>query len=166
MQWSQLKIQLKDRIAASVAGMIDFHQTRYRHSHDQEGEFWITLGKEQIFSAGSLSYLSTLSDVVASHRANGATVAQAYQQAWPDMDTQGLMLLEAINKDLFSSLGMTVEEMREHRNPVVRALAIVDTRYGRRRLAAFDPATEHSLVRRFFHLRCEAERIRRPAPPP
>jgi|GEM_PF-1265252 len=164
MQWSQLKTQLKARIATSVAGMIDFHQTRYRHSHDQEGEFWITLGKEQIFNAGSLSYLSTLSDVVSGHRANGATVGEAYARAWPEVDAKGFMLLEAVNKDLFSSLSMTVEEMLEHCNPVVQALAIVDSRYGKRRLAAFDPANQSALVQRFFYLRCEAESIKPPAP--
>jgi hypothetical protein len=164
MQWSQLKTQLKARIATSVSAAIDLHQTRYRHSHDQEGEFWITLGKEQIFKAGSLSYLLTLGQVAAEHRANGDTVDEAYARAWPEMDAKGLMLLEAINKDLFSSLGMTVEEMLEHRNPVVRALAVVDTRYGKRRLALFDPANENALVQRFFYLRCEAEGVRPPAP--
>jgi hypothetical protein len=166
MQWSQLKTQLKARIATSVAGAIDLHQTRYRHSHDQEGEFWITLGKERIFSAGSLSYLSTLSQVASAHCASGATPAEAYQRAWSEMDASGLMLLEAINKDLFSSLSLTVEQMLEHGNPVVRALAIVDTRYGKRRLAAFDPADQHPLIRRFFYLRCEAEGVTPPAPPP
>jgi hypothetical protein len=166
MQWSQLKTQLKARIATSVAGTIDFHQTRYRHSHDQEGEFWITLGKERIFSAGSLSYLSALSHVTSGHRANGATLAEAYQRAWPELDAYGLMLLEAINKDLFSSLSMTVKEMLDHSNPIVRALAVVDTRYGKRRLAAFNPVDEPPLVHRFFYLRCEAEGIKPSAPPP
>ena len=166
MQWSQLKTQLKARIATSVAGAIDLHQTRYRHSHDEEGEFWITLRKERIFNAGSLSYLRTLGQVSAEHQANGATWAEAYTQTWPELDAKGLMLLETINKDLFASLSMTVEEILGHRNPIVRALAIVDTRYGKRRLAAFDPVNEHELVQRFFYLRCEAEDIKPPAPPP
>lgn len=156
-QWSQLKKQLKARIAQSVTGRIDFHQTRYRHSHDQEGEFWITIDGDRIFSAGSMSYLTTLWNVTAENCDAGATIAEAYEQAWPVMEAQGLMLLEQINKALFCSLSQTVEQMIEQGNPVVRALAIVDARYGKRRLAEFDATAEHPLVQRFFQLRLEAE---------
>lgn len=159
MQWSKLKRQVKDRIAKSLAGAIEINQTRYRHSHDQEGEFWITYGKERIFSAGSLTYLSTLGQVVSDNRANGAPLADAYKQAWPVLESKGIMLLEEINKDLFCSLSQTVEEMLEHRNPVIRGLAIIDARYGKRRLELFDPVGEHPLVQSLYRLRCETEGV-------
>jgi hypothetical protein len=159
MRWSQLKKQLHDRFARSVAASIDLNQTRYRHSHDQEGEFWISFRGSRIFSAGSLSYLSSLGALAAKNRADGSTPAQAYELAWPVMDSSGLFLLEQMKKDLFISLSLTVEEMSEHNNPVIRALAIIDARYGKRRLATFDPITEHDLVQRLHTLRCEAEGI-------
>lgn len=159
MQWSQLKKQLQTRFAPSVAGRIDLNQTRYRNSHDQEGEFWITLDKTRIFSSGSLSYLSSLGALTAKHRDEGATPAEAFERAWPIMDASGLMLLEQINKDLFSSLGQTVEEMSGQSNPLIRALAMIDTRFGKRRLATFDPTAEHPLVQHLYRLRCEAEGI-------
>lgn len=99
MQWSKLKKQVKERIAKCLANSIEINQTRYRHSHDQEGEFWITFGKERIFSAGSLTYLSKLGQIVSDNRANGAPLAEAYKQAWPILGNQGIMLLEEINKD-------------------------------------------------------------------
>lgn len=154
-----LKKKLQDRFAKSVAASIDLNQTRYRHSHDQEGEFWISFRGIEIFSAGSLSYLSSLGALAAKNRADGATPAQAYELAWPVMDASGLFLLEQMNKDLFCSLSLTVEEMLEHNNPVIRALALIDARYGKRRLATFDPITEHHLVQKLYHLRCEAEAI-------
>jgi hypothetical protein len=162
MRWSQLKKQLQDRFAGSVAANIDLNQTRYRHSHDQEGEFWISFGGSRIFSSGSLSYLSSLGVLAAKNRADGSTPAQAYELAWPVMDSSGQFLLEQMNKDLFHSLSLTVEEMLEHNNPVIRALAIIDARYGKRRLATFDPITEHHLVQRLHNLRCEAEGIAAP----
>jgi len=73
------------------------------------------------------------------------------------MESSGLFLLEQMNKDLFCSLSLAVEEMSEHNNPVIRALAIIDARYGKRRLAAFDPNTEHPLVQKLHDLRCEVE---------
>lgn len=159
MRWSQLKKQLHDRIAKSVVASIDLNQTRYRHSHDEEGEFWISFQGSRIFSTGSLSYLSSLAALTAKNRADGSTPAQAYELAWPVMDASGLFLLEQMNKDLFCSLSLTVEEMLDHNNPVVRGLAIIDARYGKRRLAMLNPITEHHLVQRLHHLRCEAEGV-------
>lgn len=159
MRWSQLKKQLHDRIASSVRASVDLNQTRYRHSHDEEGEFWISFRGSRIFSTGSLSYLSSLAALTAKNRADGSTPAQAHELAWPVMDASGLFLLAQMNKDLFCSLSLTVEEMLDHNNPVVRALAIIDTRYGKRRLAMINPIAEHPLVQRLHHLRCEAEGV-------
>ncbi|MCM2565199.1 hypothetical protein O3301_01085 [Janthinobacterium sp. SUN211] len=159
MRWSQLKKQLHDRIAKSVVASIDLNQTRYRYSHDEEGEFWISFHGSRIFSTGSLSYLSSLAALTAKNRADGSTPAQAYELAWPVMDASGLFLLEQMNKDLFCSLSLTVEEMLDHNNPVVRGLAIIDARYGKRRLAMLNPITEHPLVQRLHNLRCEAEGV-------
>lgn len=91
MRWSQLRKQVKQRIAESVADSIDVNQTRYRHAHDQEGEFWITCGEDRIFSAGSVSYLSTLSKSAAENRDKGASRAEAYEQAWQVVNASGLI---------------------------------------------------------------------------
>lgn len=119
MRWSQLKKQLQTRMAESVLGSIDMHQTRYRHSHDEEGEFWIMLGKSRIFSSGSLSFLSSLGKLAAKHRDEGTSRALSFDRAWTITEANGLMLLEQINKDLFLSLSQTAEEMLQHRSPVV-----------------------------------------------
>ncbi|HEX9172711.1 MAG TPA: hypothetical protein VF861_08615 [Telluria sp.] len=77
---------MKERIATSLGDSIAVNQTRYRHAHDQEGEFWITSGSDRIFSAGSASYLSTLGKLAAENRSLGSSPAQAYEQAWPVMN--------------------------------------------------------------------------------
>lgn len=69
---------------------LDFNQTRYRHSHDQEGEFWITFQKDRVFSAGSLTYLVELGKRTTAAHERGATWAQAYDEAFPVMDASGL----------------------------------------------------------------------------
>jgi len=166
MQWSQLKKQLESRFAKGVAARVALHQTRYRHSHDQEGEFWITLDKNRIFSSGSLSYLTSLSALTAKHRGEGDTTAHAYKRAWPILDASGLFLLEQINKDLFLSLSLGIDEMLASTSPVVRALALIDSRFGKRRLAAFDPASEHLLIEGLYCLRCDVEGVVRRAPAP
>ncbi|QOY93904.1 hypothetical protein IM543_20635 [Massilia sp. UMI-21] len=145
MRWSQLKEQLTDHFATSVAADIDLKQTRYRHSHDQEGKFWISSRGNRIFCAGSPDYLSSLAGLRAKNRADGSIPAQAYEPAWPVMDASGMFLLEQMNEDPFCGLSLTVEQISEHNNQVIRALAIIDARYVKRRLAIFDPSTDPPL---------------------
>ena len=165
MQWSQLRKQLRDRLAPSVATNIDFHQTRYRHAHDQEGEFWMTAGDQRIFSAGSLSYLSALGTLRASYRVEGETAAQACTRAWQVMEGGDRILLEQMHRDLLWSLSQPVDRMLEHGNPVIRALALGDRRFGKRRLVTFDPRNEHHLVQHVHRLRCSVEGIVTPSLP-
>ncbi|WP_305821120.1 SF0329 family protein [Massilia brevitalea] len=160
MQWSQLRKQLGERLAPGLSNRLDLNQTRYRHAHDQEGEFWMSFDKERIFSAGSLTYLSMLTTTVRAASDRGASWGEAYGQAWPIMEASGHMLLEKINKDLLASLSLAVEDMLVHANPVIRALALADKRFGKRRLAVFDAAGEHPLVLRVFQLRCQAEGVK------
>lgn len=161
MQWSQLRKRLLDRVADRIRSRIDIQQTRYRNAPDQEGEIWLTVDKERIFSAGSASYLSKLDALIDElHHQNGDW-SEAHEQARPIVEASGLMLLEKVNDDLRDSLNQSIDEMLEHSNPLVRGLAILDSRYGKRRIAAFDACGEHPLVQRLFAMRCEAEKVRR-----
>ncbi|WP_321530411.1 hypothetical protein [uncultured Desulfuromonas sp.] len=163
MRWSQLRKRLRDRFAESVRKRVDVHQTRYRNSHDQEGELWFSIDGSRLFSSGSATYLSKLGSLVEESHAKGASWAEAYDKSWPVMEASGLMLLEQMNRDLFDSLNLTVEEMAQHGNPLVRGLAILDARFGKRRLAAFDASAEHEVVQALVRFRSKAEELRAPA---
>ena len=45
-------------------------------------------------------------------------------------------------------------------SPIVRGLAVLDRRCGKRRLATIDAAAEHPFVQGMFELRCAAEGIK------
>jgi hypothetical protein len=61
---------------------------------------------------------------------------------------------------LGASLSLSVDRMLESDNAVLRALAMLDGRLGKRRLRAMRLRDdEHPLVRQFFMLRCESEGI-------
>lgn len=62
--------------------------------------------------------------------------------------------------DLEAYLAIPIDEALASPSPLLRALAVVDRRVGKRRLRALDigPA-EHALVRELYALRCEAEGI-------
>lgn len=164
MQWSQLRKRLKERLADSIKSRIDVHQTRYRHAHDQEGEIWLSVDGNSVFNAGSSAYLSKLGTLVSENIKQCDNWSEAYDRAWPIMNASGLFLLEDINRDLFDSLNQTVEQMLNHKNPLIRALALADYRYGKRRLLSFQVADEHPLVQIVFYLRCDIEGIKYQSP--
>ncbi len=56
MKWSQLKKRIEDTFADSVRGRVEVWNTRYRKSHDQEGEAWITIDKKRVHSMGTITY--------------------------------------------------------------------------------------------------------------
>ena len=65
-----------------------------------------------------------------------------------------------LNALLLESLSLSIESMLKHRSPIIRGLAVLDRRFGKRRLIAFDIETEHPFVRLLFEFRCTIEGVR------
>lgn len=80
-------------------------------------------------------------------------------------EMQGLFTQWYLNRALFVSLSLSIDEMLRSENGVIRALAMLDSRLGKRRLRSLvlsDGALP--LERTLYALRCEAEGIAIPAP--
>lgn len=56
----------------------------------------------------------------------------------------------------------SIDDILASTNPIVRAVAMLDRRVGKRRLKAIDPEKEHMLVRRLLAFRLEAEGVAAP----
>lgn len=68
---------------------------------------------------------------------------------------------EVFEQALGSISSLSINEMLVSGNAIVRALSLLDSRLGKRRLSALQiHDDEHPLVRQFYDLRCEAEGIR------
>ena len=62
--------------------------------------------------------------------------------------------------DLKRYLRLSIEDALTSDRPLVRALAVIDRRVGKRRLRSLEIGPEeHPLIREFYQLRCEAEGI-------
>lgn len=61
--------------------------------------------------------------------------------------------------DMFDYLNYSIDEALRSERPVVRALAMLDKRLGKRRLTGMDLSKATLLVKRFYALRCRAEGI-------
>lgn len=170
MKWSQLKKRIEDNFAESVKGRVEIWATRYRKAHDQEGELWITIDKERVLSMGSLKYQKELYETATrlqnersckDHQASEQR--DSYRQTHADAER---MLSENEIYDpldflqiLHRFLTMGIDEALTSPDPLVRALAVLDRRCGKRRLKTSNPSGESSFVAKLYLFRCQAEAI-------
>jgi hypothetical protein len=168
MQWSQLKKRIEDTFAESVQGRVEVWATRYRHAHDQEGEAWITFDKERIISMGTWTYEKKADEVRTKLREeSGCTdyrnpehrsgYYSAYDKADEIVHRQGHYPLWDAYKAFFEYLNLSIDEILTSENPIVKALGMLDKRFGKRRLKTFDAEAESVLVKKLYECRCKCD---------
>ncbi len=172
MRWSKLKQLVEDRMADSLQRRVEVHSTWYRRlGHDHLGRTWITIDKHEMANMCDLRYWNQYAPLMSEIRvANNATdyrdPAQwtqyyaAYDQAEALLHQQGVYDRGDCNRLLASYLHLSVDDALRSDEVLIRALAMLDSRLGKRRLRTLHLADdEHPLVRQFYDLRCEAEGI-------
>ncbi len=170
MMWSQLKKRTEENFAVSLQGRLEVFNTRYRDSHDQEGEGWISLDKKKIYNFASTTYLVESGKKAQEIRQATGNIDfrnpehregyyAAYREADLDVEGRGIFALWDFNQALFELLNISIDEAVKSKNPIVRAFAVVDKRFGKRRILDYDDSNEHQLVKLMLSIRKEAEGI-------
>lgn len=159
MKWSQLKKRLESNLCTRAQGRVELWQTLYHKCPNQEGEFWITFDKKKIFGAGSCSFLWKLNERTQEIKLAGSSPSDAWDEAYQELEDKDHFLLEQINKHLFQSLNLSIQELFTHPNSVVRALAYLDKRCGLRRLKKVASDDPSPLVQEFIRLRFTLEKL-------
>jgi hypothetical protein len=168
MKWSQLKKRIEATFADSIAGRVEVWNTRYRKSHDAQGEAWITIDKQRISSMGTLTYFGkSHSEANRLRRESGCIdfrdpqqregYHQARDEAEKTVHDRGVFSLCDLNRALFDYLNLSIDDAIQSDNPIIRAFATLDSRFGKRRLKEFDDSEEHTLVKTLYRFRCEVE---------
>lgn len=144
MRWSKVKQRVEERVAPSLQHRVEVHSTRYHNDRWQEdSRGWFTIDKREVANFSSLIFPHRN---VANHPDRNVSEKGNFERA------------------LGISLSASIDEMLQSENHIVRSLAILDGRLGKRRLRTLQLRDdEHPLVRQFYDLRCEAEGIK---PPP
>jgi hypothetical protein len=152
MQWSKLKTRIKDFICPELKDRIDFFVISYRESHDGADKVWITVDGEKIFECKHYSY--------------EWAEAEAYYSGLRKEEAKSLLRDKEIHrpKDFGDAmriyLELPIEEAIKSSDPLVKAFTIVDRRVGKRTLAKLEFSdSEHSLIQRFYKLRCASKHI-------
>lgn len=161
MKWSQLKKKVEDGFAESLAGRVEVWRTRYRSTEDEPGEAWVTLDAKRVWSMGGRTFEREHERLVAEMEASRGTAmpvyADAEQEARAALHARGVFSDVDFSGSLFKFINTSIDLAHESDDPILRALSLLDRRFGRRRLERFDPAGENPLVQEFFDIRHEAE---------
>lgn len=168
MQWSKLKRRIEESFADSVKGRVQVWATRYRHSHDQVGESWITIDKVRVVSMGTQSYFNEYYGTAHRLRTEGDCLDyrdpgqkegyyKAYDEAEKATQEKGIFPSWELGHSIREFLRISIDEALASGNPIIRTLAVLDHRFGKRRLIEFDPTEEHPMVVQMYQFRCSAE---------
>ncbi|MFH2045414.1 MAG: PcfJ domain-containing protein [Pseudomonadota bacterium] len=152
MKWSQLKKRIEGIIAESVRGRVELGSTSYRKSHDQEGRGWILIDKHEIINMCSITYEMELYQ-------KSRTTNEEYSTIEKKLHEGNLFSQWNWHNSLFSYLNLSINDILTSDNAIIRAIGMIDVRVGKRRLQKIDISEEHDLVKKLYHLRCEAEGI-------
>ena len=171
MPWRQLTAALRERVAPALRGRVGLHQARYRYTREEVGRVWLTVDGREIVQFDTSSYVRRRDELAGELRA--ANGLRPYgdpggRREYLDADEAAVDILRRAGEyddygalaDLEAYLSLPIDEALGSPSPLVRALAVIDRRVGKRRLRAMAPMdAEHPLARELYQLRCEADGI-------
>lgn len=171
MRWSQLKKRFQDTFAERVAGRVEVWATVYRGAPDEWGECWITFDKKRILSLGDAAWQKVYYGEARNIQEEGQSQdyrdpeqREAYHAAYGGAEeratARSVFSPSHLKAAMADYLNLSVEEALASSDVLIKAFALLDRRFGKRRLMGFDPGLEHPLVVQFYEIRCEVEGIK------
>lgn len=161
MKWSKHKKRVESLFSPSVKGRLELRSTSYRGTHDEEGRGYITFDKKEIWSMCTLKFYSIeydkIKDIV--EREN-VTPYEAQLLAHKELESEGKYNQYKYYESLDEYCNNSIEKSLLSDNLLVRCLAMLDKRLGKRRLQNIDLENESSKVIEFYKIRCECEGIK------
>ncbi|HEY2346920.1 MAG TPA: hypothetical protein VGH80_13765 [Xanthomonadaceae bacterium] len=146
MRWSKLRSLIEERFTSSLGNRLAIHSAAYGNCSC--GHCWITLDKEVIANFCTRAYFNK----------------ELYQAAEenPMYKHQLVMYGEKSRQGAYVSMfdfvhTLSIEQALESEDVLVQALAVVDSRVGKRRLAAINAEKLHPLAFRLLEIRRVAE---------
>ena len=171
MQWSRLRSAIEGRFAPALKGRVSLHQARYRHANEEVGRVWIAADGRELasFATGARwrQVRAAAEQLMAERGGRGRPAA--YEQAVSDAAAAlrhagGEGEADALT-ELESYLSLSIDAALASASALQQALAVLDARVGKRRLAALLAAPPgHPPLRALLELRCAAEGVG-PRPP-
>ena len=146
MRWSKLRKLVEDRFSPSVAKRLAIHSAAYGNCSC--GHCWITLDKEIVANFCTRAYWNK--------KMMGDTGVNS-------MYKDHLVLYgDKSRQDAYRSMfdyvhSLSHDEALKSDDVLIQALAVLDSRLGKRRLEALDDSVLHPLAKKLLSIRQEAE---------
>jgi len=132
--------------------------TTYRHAHEEYGRVWFTWDGLEIYSFDDMKFWLRVHPLHAELKAIGGDVDQSWDTSMAIAEAEGQESVGGFRAALDRFLGLDARAATTSAEPVIRALAMLDRRVGRRTVTSSGAAAEgHPFVRRLRDLRLDAE---------
>lgn len=162
MKWSKLKKEVELRLVDKLQGRLAFFTTTYANS--SLGRSWVTFDKTQIANFETIlsyvnydAYYHVLTDrpPYKTHESIDDT------KRTPDlpMERGEFSQFDFLNS-CWDYLQLNIDEALASKNPIVKSIAMVDKRLGKRRLSEMNFDDLHPLTKLFLSIRLQTENIR------
>lgn len=158
MQWSKLKSNVERFFAPALAGRVELRATRYRDAHDQTCRGYITVDGKEVWNMCSLRFYPEEQDRIEKiPDKTGSPRWKAQIQAHGELHREGILAQWDLYQALEIFCNSPFTQILDSDNALIRALAMLDSRLGKRRLASLDICNLHPTAIYFYTLRCVAE---------
>ena len=172
MKWSKCKKQLEERLASSLKGRLKYHRANYRTKlYETVGRGWISFDKVEIHNFSNrksqFEEWKVSSQVQEFNKGldfrdpdQREEYYRALEEAKVIVHQQDIYSLDDFLRASYEYLSLSINDALVHDSPIIRGLAMLDRRLGKRRLKnlVISP-TESNLVLRLYELRCKADNI-------
>lgn len=146
MRWSKLKRLVEGRFAPSIAKRLAVHSAAYGNCTC--GHCWITLDRQVIANFCTRAYFN--------RKLEGAAGNNPMYSA--HLVVYGKLSRQDAYRRMFDFVhNLTIEEALRSGDVLLQALAVVDSRLGKRRLCALHKTDLHALAQTLLARRCESE---------
>ncbi|QCR31117.1 hypothetical protein [Lysinibacillus sp. SGAir0095] len=168
-KWSKAKKRLKSLVCEPLRSRVDFQVINYRKAHDQLGRAVITVDKQEKLSMCTITaerqeYYRKRKIRLESNNFDFEHVEinrDIQEQAHQQLKKEGIYG----QYDFFTALELffnsPIEVSLNSSDSLIKILCLLDRRVGKRTLRNMREAIleEREVVRYFYHLRCQAEKI-------
>lgn len=188
MAWNKTKQQLESFICPALINKVEYRATGYRYAHDKSGRSYITVDKEEVFNTSNnktnIRWYKTVQEIKKDESIQIPVTESDIEDIRKDNIPEEALIKMARNKKLsivaesimkeqtiltksdFSELAnqfmtSSVDNCLLSDSILLNIFALIDRRVGKKRLRMLSDEikTKHPVVRYFYELRCEMEKV-------
>ena len=160
MKWSKLKQNVEERFALSIKGRVVIFSTRYNKPNSSTGRGWITIDGEQIVNFSTMKsgkiYQCVYHEATPTDCARHPAVDNSNRKP-RNLIEEGEFSRFDLHNCCFEFLNLSIDKALSHPSPLINMLAVLDSRFGKRKITELDRSSIHPLVKRLLEFRAEAE---------